>query len=109
MAEIENMTGTAGSLAEYVAGSLDHTRARTQQHRWVEVALDAAIVANATPPFVEADAPVQRDDVRAGRSDELEKPGGRGSEVDSRHPQRACGFENAPREGQHPRLIVRRR
>src|SRR5207245_1736854 len=102
----EERARTAVRDPKHAARAPDHTGRRSEKDGRVEVALHTSVVTHALPSLVQVDAPVERDDVRAGFCDQIEKPGGRGPEVDSRYIERRCGFEDAPRERQHPLFVV---
>src|SRR5712691_13028132 len=90
--EVEDVAWASGCTQEHLARPLNHTLGRAEQHRRVEVALDAAIVADALPARVEVDAPVERDDVRSRGCDQFEQARGRGPKVDPRNAECARGF-----------------
>src|SRR5712692_1393832 len=106
MTEIEYVARAAACAAEHVARAFGDAFDRSEQHRRVQVPLHAQGRAETPPALVEADAPVERDDVRAGGGNELEQPRGGGTEVDPGHAQRAGGLEDAPRERKHASLVV---
>src|ERR1700674_3907527 len=69
MPEVEDVSRPSAGTAEDVAGACAHQFRRSQQDRRVEVALDAAVVADPRPTGLERHAPVERDDVRPCRRD----------------------------------------
>src|SRR5467141_1950136 len=84
VAEVEDVARTAPGSAQHIARALADKVGRPEQDRGVEVALDAVVVTDATPSFVELDSPVEGDDVRTGFGDRLEQAGGVGPEMDPR-------------------------
>ena len=97
MAEIEDVPGPAGRPPKHIASSLADQLRRSQQHRRIHVALDAAIKTDAGPTTVQRNAPVERDDVGARQCNRLEQPGSVGAEVDGGHAERRELFEDGAR------------
>src|SRR5450759_5661131 len=87
--EIEDVARPAAGTAENVAGALAHKLRRPEEHRRIEVALDAAVVADPIPARVERHPPVQRYDVWSRGRYRLEHPGCVRAEVDPGHARRA--------------------
>src|SRR4029077_12100810 len=73
VAEVEDVPRAAAGSAQDVARALAHEPGRTEQQGRLEVALNAAVMADARPRLVQVDAPVQRDYVGASASDRLEQ------------------------------------
>src|SRR6266566_453490 len=74
--QVEHMTRAAACAPEDVARSFDHQLTWAEEERRVEVALDAVGAAQLVPALVERDAPVERNDIRTGRSDQQKQAGG---------------------------------
>ena len=100
------MAGAAGGAAEDVERARLDPLPRPEQHGRVEVALDAAVVADLGPGAVELDPPVDADHVAAGRRHPGENPRRRGAEVDRGHVE---GGQDAPRVRRHELVVVGRR
>src|SRR5205807_5173054 len=81
VAEVVDVAGAPAGPSQHVPGPLADQLGRAEQDGRVEVALDAAL-AEPGPAGVEADSPIERDDVRPRVCDVLEQPGRPGSEVD---------------------------
>src|SRR6266851_2141563 len=58
MPEVEDVARPSGGTPEHVAGALTHELRWAQQHRGVQVALDAAVVADPLPRRIQRHAPV---------------------------------------------------
>src|SRR6202171_1581782 len=76
MPEVEDVTRPSAGTAEDVTRARAHEVGRPQQHRWIEVALDAAVMAAPLPAGVQRHSPVERHDVGPRGRDRLEKAGG---------------------------------
>src|SRR5229473_2341743 len=84
MAEVEDVASASACTPQHLASPRDHALGGPEKDSRVEVALHAAIEADALPARVEVDAPVERDDVRSRCRDQLEQPRGGGPEMDPR-------------------------
>src|SRR2546422_501812 len=104
--EVEDVTGPSGGPPQHLARTQDDVLDRPEQHRRVEVALDPMFVADTPPTGVEVDAPVERDDVRAGGGDQFEQPCRGRAEMDPGHAVSMRGVEDSPRGRQDTQLIV---
>ena len=82
--EIEDVTRPAADAREDVVGLLEHPRRRAEQQRRIEIALDAAVGADARPRLVDRDAPVGADDVAARLAQLFEDRRRAGAEVNRR-------------------------
>src|SRR5437879_2035697 len=85
VSEVEDVAEAAVGASQHVARPLPDQVGRPEQHRGVEVSLDASVVPDSLPSLVERHTPVQRDDVRARACDGLQQAGGIGPEVDPGH------------------------
>ena len=72
----------------------EHAMARAEQERRVEVALDGAVGAELLPGDVERHAPVDADDVAAGRGEVGQDRRRAGAEMNRRHAGRLQGGED---------------
>src|SRR5438270_12682616 len=61
--QAEDVAGPAGCPPQHVIRPRPDKLRRAEQHRRVEVALDASLASDATPPVAEGVAPIQRDDI----------------------------------------------
>src|SRR6478736_6803964 len=61
--QVEDMTYSAARTLEHVVGGGDDPIEWTKQHRWIQVALNAAVESDALPRFVKRRAPVCADHV----------------------------------------------
>src|SRR5204863_3004187 len=105
VAEVEDVAGPAAGPPQHVARALADQIRRTEEDRRLEVALDAAVAADARPRLVELNAPVDRDQVGTRARDGFEQMRSIGAEVDARHPRRAQRVEDALRVARHPGLV----
>ena len=81
VAEIEDVAGASGGAAENVFGArLQFLPVGEEQNR-IEIALHGALVIEASPAFVERDAPVEADDVRSGLFHRGQERGAVGAEI----------------------------
>jgi hypothetical protein len=79
---------------------------RAEQQRRVQVALDAAVVADGGPALVERLPPVEADDVAAGLADLAQDGGGVDAEMDDRHAGVFQRVEDRSRVGQRELAVV---
>ena len=86
-----------------------HQLGRSQQHRRIEVALHAPVVAHPAPAGVERHPPVQGDHVTAGGGDRLQEARCPGAEMDARDPKAGRGCENCSGVRLHALLVVLQR
>src|SRR5579859_4101039 len=100
MAQVEDMAGTLFRSPQYVAHPLFDGFPGSKQQRRVEVALDAALIANARPGIIQVYAPIHADDVAASRGHQLEQAGRAGAEVDGGGARRFHSFKYALSIGQ---------
>src|SRR5258708_14137685 len=63
--EVEDVPGPSAGAREHFVGGCEDALERAEQQRRIEVALDAAVGADALPRLVERRAPVGADDVAA--------------------------------------------
>src|SRR5260370_21471699 len=59
VAKVEDMAGLSAGTAQDVAGALPHKLRRSEEHRRVEVALDAAVVTDPCPAGIARYPPVE--------------------------------------------------
>src|ERR1700687_5461556 len=102
MPEIEDVSRLSAGTAEDVADALAQQLWRAEQHRRVQVALDAAIVADPLPARLERDAPVKRKDVGPRRCDRLEQGRGVRAEMNPGYVQRGKRVEDRAGVGEDP-------
>ena len=100
------MAGPAGCPPQHVIRPCPDKLRRSEQHRRVEVALDASLASDAIPPVVEGDAPIQRDDIGPRLSDRLEQVRRIGSEMDARHAAWREGIEDGSRVARDACLVI---
>src|ERR1700682_56352 len=81
--EVEDVTRPAGGAAEHIASPLSHQLRRPEQHRWIEVALNSALVSEPVPRHIQRHAPIDGHRVRTRRRYRLEESSGVGAEVDA--------------------------
>src|ERR1700756_3368383 len=86
--EVEDVAGPAARPAQDLARAGADQLWRPEQHSWIEVALDPALVTDALPALVEGNRPVERHDVGVGGSNRFEQPRGPGAEMDARDAER---------------------
>ena len=107
--QVEHVARSAAGLGQHAVGfALRSPPSRRQEHRGVEVALDALVRADPPPRVVQPDPPVHADEVRPGGCDLLEHPADAGAEVDRGNTGLAHGVEDAPVVGQHVGLVCGR-
>ena len=85
VSEIEDVARAAGGAAQHVARAGEQAIARAEQQRRIEIALDAAVVADALPRLVERDPPVGADHVAAGLAHHVQDRAGGDAEMNRRH------------------------
>src|SRR5256885_14116854 len=83
MAEVEDVSGPAAGPPQHVARALADQVRRTEKDRGLEVALDAAVPADARPRLVELNAPVDRDQVGSRARDGFAQMRGVGAAEDA--------------------------
>src|SRR6202022_5209535 len=62
MSQVEDVAGTAARATQHIASTSPDQLRRAEQHRRVQVALDAAVEADHPPTDVQRHPPVQRND-----------------------------------------------
>src|ERR1019366_1949587 len=85
MAEIENVAVSSARARQHIVGRGEHAIERPEEKRWIEVALDPAIEADALPRFVERDAPVGADHIATGFAQLAENRRRADAEMNRRH------------------------
>src|SRR5487761_1100465 len=106
VAQVEDMARPPGGAPEHFAGAFADQVRRTQQDGGIQVPLDPAIVADPVPADVKGYAPVERDDVGAGRRDRLQKTRRVGAEMDKGNFERSERFEDRTGVGKDASLVV---
>lgn len=81
MPQIKNVSGPTGGLIEDLSRAAAEFVAWGEEGQWIEVALDGAVMADAIPALVEADAPVETDHVTTRGGHVGEEFGIAGAEV----------------------------
>ena len=102
--EVEDVPGAAVRLGQDQPSLAGDDVEGGEHHARIEVALDGA-VADPAPGLVERQPPVDADDVRPGAGHGLEEVGGRGPEVDGRHPGLRHRLEDAAAVREDRRLV----
>ena len=85
VAEIEDVPGPSVGQAQNVFGAPLQLRPRRKQQHGIEVALHGTGMSHGAPAFVEGNAPIQADDLRAGFRHRGQQGGAVGAEVDDGH------------------------
>ena len=85
VAQVEDVPRPSAGALEHFVGRGDDAIERAEQHRGIQVALDAAIEPDALPGFVERRAPVGADHVAARGTQLAENRAGADAEMDRRH------------------------
>src|SRR5262245_48602168 len=64
--QIEDVTGDSARAHQDIVSAGNDSFERTEQQRWIEVALDRAVVTDPVPRSIERSAPIGADHVAAG-------------------------------------------
>src|SRR4030088_65765 len=79
--QVEDVTWPAACATQHIASTGSDQFGRPEEHRRVQVALDASVEADHPPADVQRYAPIERDDIRSGGSDWSKQADGVGPEV----------------------------
>lgn len=94
--KVEDVAWPIARSTEDVTSTLSNSFERSEQGRWVEVALDAPVVADTCPRLVQGDAPVNAEEVSSRTGHPLQKGGCPGPEVDRGYAEFLQGRQNTP-------------
>src|SRR5438874_6378676 len=97
VAEIEDVAGAPARAFEHIVNRFEDAIERRKQHGWIEVALNAAVVADAFPGLVERYPPVGADDVAPGVADVAQNRSGAHAEMNRRDAKARDAIEDPPR------------
>src|SRR5579862_8311057 len=85
MAEIENMPRASGSTAKNIFRTRLYFFPVSEEKHWIEIALHRALVIEASPAFIEWNAPVESNNVGSRFAHRWQKRGAIGAKVNNGH------------------------
>src|SRR5512145_1050608 len=106
MAEVEDVPRLCARAAQDVVDAAEQPLLRTEQQRWVEVALHGEVRTDDLAAAVEGSAPVEADDVSSRLTHGAEQVPGARAEVDEGDVERGEAIEDAFDVGEDELAVV---